>query len=35
MEEKLVTAKVRDIAESPTKLRLVADVVRGMRVDKG
>jgi len=34
MEEKLVTVKVRDIAESPTKLRLVADVVRGMKVDK-
>ena len=34
MEEKLVTVKVKDIAQSPTKLRLVADVVRGMRVDK-
>lgn len=29
MEEKIVTVKVKDIAQSPLKLRLVADVVRG------
>lgn len=34
MEEKIVKVTVKDIAESPTKLRLVADVVRGMSVDK-
>ncbi len=34
MEEKIVKVKVKDIAQSPTKLRLVADVVRGMKADK-
>jgi len=34
MEEKIVKVTVKDIAQSPTKLRLVADVVRGMRADK-
>lgn len=29
MEDKVVTVKVRDIAESPLKLRLVANMVRG------
>ena len=34
MEEKIVKVTVKDIAESPTKLRLVADVIRGMKADK-
>jgi len=29
MEEKTVVVKVKDVAQSPLKLRLVADVVRG------
>ncbi|NMC09010.1 50S ribosomal protein L22 [Candidatus Microgenomates bacterium] len=34
MEEKIVKVKVNNIAESPLKLRLVADVVRGKRADE-
>lgn len=34
MEEKIVKVTVKDIAQSPTKLRLVADVIRGMKADK-
>ena len=34
MEEKIVKAKVQNVANTPQKLRLVADVVRGMRADK-
>ncbi|MDD4382036.1 MAG: 50S ribosomal protein L22 [Candidatus Dojkabacteria bacterium] len=34
MEEKIVKVKVKDIAQSPQKLRLVADTVRGKAVDK-
>ena len=29
MEDKIVTVKVKDMAESPLKLRLVVDMVRG------
>jgi len=29
MEDKIVTVKVKDVAQSPLKLRLVANVVRG------
>jgi len=29
MEEKIITVKIKDIAESPLKLRLVANMVRG------
>ena len=32
MEEKTVTVKVKNIAESPLKLRLVANLVRGKNV---
>lgn len=32
MEDKIVKVKVRDIAQSPLKLRLVADTVRGKSV---
>lgn len=34
MEEKIVKVTIKDIAQSPTKLRLVADIVRGMKVSK-
>jgi large subunit ribosomal protein L22 len=34
MEEKIVKVKIKDIAQSPTKLRLVADVIRGMNADR-
>lgn len=34
MEEKTVQVKVKDIAQSPQKLRLVADTVRGKQADK-
>lgn len=34
MEDKKVAVKVRGVSVSPQKLRLVADVVRGMRADK-
>ncbi|MHC1716488.1 MAG: 50S ribosomal protein L22 [Candidatus Dojkabacteria bacterium] len=33
MEEKIVKVKVMNIAQSPLKLRLVADVVRGKKVE--
>ncbi len=32
-EEKIVKIQVRDIAQSPYKLRLVADTIRGMKVE--
>ncbi len=34
MEEKIVQVKVKDIAQSPQKLRLVVDAVRGKQADK-
>ena len=34
MEEKTVKVKVKNIAQSPLKLRLVADTVRGKSVDE-
>ena len=34
MDKKQVTVKVKDVAQSPQKLRLVADVVRGENVVK-
>ncbi len=34
MEVKTVTVKVKDVAESPLKLRLVADMVRGKGVEE-
>lgn len=33
MEEKIVKVKVKDIAQSPLKLRLVVDAVRGKSVE--
>lgn len=33
MEEKIVKVKIKDIAQSPLKLRLVADTVRGKGVE--
>lgn len=33
MEEKIVRIKVKNIAQSPFKLRLVADTVRGMNAE--
>jgi ribosomal protein L22 len=32
MEDKIVKVKVKDVAQSPLKLRLVADAVRGKSV---
>ncbi len=34
MEEKIVKVQVKNIAESPLKLRLVVDVVRGKNVEE-
>ncbi|KKR05646.1 MAG: 50S ribosomal protein L22 [candidate division WS6 bacterium GW2011_GWF2_39_15] len=34
MEDKTVKTQVKNVAVSPQKLRLVADVIRGMKVDK-
>ncbi|MFA5633694.1 MAG: 50S ribosomal protein L22 [Candidatus Dojkabacteria bacterium] len=34
MEEKTVKVKIKNIAQSPLKLRLVADTVRGKSVDE-
>lgn len=34
MEEKTVKVKVKNIAQSPLKLRLVADTIRGKSVDE-
>lgn len=33
-EQKKVTARLREIPTSPRKMRLVADMVRGLQVDK-
>ncbi len=35
MEKTIYKAQTKNIAQSPQKLRLVADLVRGKRVDKG
>jgi large subunit ribosomal protein L22 len=34
MEERKVTVKVKNVAQTPQKLRLVADLVRGKNVEE-